>query len=69
EPKTPRRERVVSLVWIYSGLVATMVTPAECRERAAECRQMAEREQYFRRQSILLDIARTRTGRGTKPSV
>jgi len=38
-----------------------MVTPAECRERAAECRQMAEREQDFRRQNILLDIGRTWT--------
>jgi hypothetical protein len=36
-----------------------MVTPAECRERAAECRQMAERD--FRRQNILLDIGRTWT--------
>jgi hypothetical protein len=38
-----------------------MVTPAECRERAAECRQMVEREQDFRRQNILLDIGRTWT--------
>jgi hypothetical protein len=38
-----------------------MVTPAECKERAAESRQMAEREQDFRRQNILLDIARAWT--------
>jgi hypothetical protein len=60
EPKTPRRESVV--FWIYSGLgLRPLVTPAECRERAAECRQMAEREQDFRRQNILLDIGRTWT--------
>jgi hypothetical protein len=36
-----------------------MITPAECRERAAECRQMAEREQDFRRQNILRFITQT----------
>ena len=36
-----------------------MISMAECRERAAECRQMADRAQTFRLQSILIDIART----------
>lgn len=38
-----------------------MLTPAECRDRAAECRQMAERAPNMRVQGILLDIARTWT--------
>jgi hypothetical protein len=36
-----------------------MISAAECRERAAECRQMADREQSSRVQSILIDMART----------
>ena len=36
-----------------------MITSAKCKERAAECRQMAEREQNFRVRSILIDMART----------
>ena len=36
-----------------------MIGAAECRERAAECRQMAEGEQSSRVQSILIDMART----------
>ena len=38
-----------------------MLTPAECRDRAADCRQMAERAPNMRVQGILLDIARTWT--------
>lgn len=38
---------------------AAMITSAKCKERAAECRQMAEREQNFRVRSILIDMART----------
>jgi hypothetical protein len=38
-----------------------MFTPAECRDRAAECQQMAERAPNMRMQGILLDIARTWT--------
>jgi hypothetical protein len=38
-----------------------MFTPAECRDRAADCRQMAERAPNMRVQGILLDIARTWT--------
>ena len=36
-----------------------MISATECRERAAECRQMADREHTFRVQSILIDMART----------
>ena len=36
-----------------------MISATECRERAAECRQMADREQSSRVQSILIDMART----------
>jgi hypothetical protein len=36
-----------------------MISAAECRERAAECRQMTDRAQTFRVQSILIDMART----------
>jgi len=36
-----------------------MISASECRERAAECRQMADREDTFRVQSILIDMART----------
>jgi hypothetical protein len=36
-----------------------MIGAAECRERAAECRQMADGEQSSRVQSILIDMART----------
>jgi hypothetical protein len=36
-----------------------MIDVTECRELAAECRQMADRAQTFRVRSILIDIART----------
>ena len=36
-----------------------MIDATECRELAAECRQMADRAQTFRVRSILIDIART----------
>jgi hypothetical protein len=36
-----------------------MISATECRERAAECRRMADREHTFRVQSILIDMART----------
>lgn len=36
-----------------------MISASECRERAAECRQMADREHTSRVQSILIDMART----------
>jgi hypothetical protein len=36
-----------------------MIGATECRELAAECRQMADRAQTFRVRSILIDIART----------
>jgi hypothetical protein len=36
-----------------------MISVTECRERAAECRQMADREHTYRVQSILIDMART----------
>jgi hypothetical protein len=36
-----------------------MISAAECRERAADCRQMADREQSSRVQSILIDMSRT----------
>jgi hypothetical protein len=38
---------------------AMVITPVKCRERAAECRQMADRERNLRVQSILIDMART----------
>lgn len=38
-----------------------MLTPERCRDRAAECRQMAERAPDMRVQYILLDMARTWT--------
>jgi hypothetical protein len=37
----------------------SMISATECRERAAECRQMADREHTSRIQSILIDMART----------
>jgi hypothetical protein len=36
-----------------------MITPVECREHAAECRQMAQRAPRLRVRTILIDIART----------
>ena len=36
-----------------------MIDATECRELAAECRQMADRAQTIRVRSILIDIART----------
>jgi hypothetical protein len=36
-----------------------MITPGECAERAAECRQMARRAPNPTAQAILIDIART----------
>jgi hypothetical protein len=36
-----------------------MISATECREHAAECRQMADREHTARVQSILIDMART----------
>jgi hypothetical protein len=36
-----------------------MITPGECAERAAECRQMAQRAPNPTVQAILIDIART----------
>jgi hypothetical protein len=36
-----------------------MITPVECRERAAECRQITERALSLRVRDILIDIART----------
>jgi hypothetical protein len=38
---------------------AAMITPVECRQRAIECREMAERAPNLRVQSILIDMART----------
>jgi hypothetical protein len=38
-----------------------MLTPERCRDRAAECHQMAERAPNRRVQDILLDMARTWT--------
>ena len=38
-----------------------MISAAECRERAAECRQMAERAPTLRVRSILTDMAWTWT--------
>jgi hypothetical protein len=38
-----------------------LITPERCRDRAAECHQMAERAPNMRVQDILLDIARTWT--------
>jgi hypothetical protein len=36
-----------------------MITAVKCRERAADCRQLAGRERNLRVQSILIDMART----------
>ena len=36
-----------------------MITSVECREHAAECRQMAEHAPNLRVRTILIDIART----------
>ena len=36
-----------------------VMRPVECREQAAQCRRMAEREPNFRVQAILTDMART----------
>jgi hypothetical protein len=38
-----------------------MITPVECRQRAVECRQMAERAPNLRVRSILTDMAWTWT--------
>jgi hypothetical protein len=38
-----------------------MITPVECRQRAVECRQMAERAPTLRVRSVLIDIAWTWT--------
>jgi len=38
-----------------------MITPVECRQRAVECRQMAERAPSLRVRSILTDMAWTWT--------
>ena len=38
-----------------------MITPNECRQRAAECRQMVARAPNARVQAILMDVARTWT--------
>ena len=38
---------------------ARMIDATECRELAAECRQMADHAQTVRVRSILIDIART----------
>ena len=38
-----------------------MLMPERCRDRAAECRQMAERAPNMRVPGILLDMARTWT--------
>ena len=38
-----------------------MITPVECRQRAVECRQMAERAPTLRVRSILTDMAWTWT--------
>ena len=38
-----------------------MITPIECQERAAECRQMAARAPNPRVHAILTDMARTWT--------
>jgi len=35
------------------------MSPAECKERAAQCRRMAEGELNLRVQAILTDMART----------
>ena len=43
-----------------SGLPRSgMIDATECRELAAECRQMADRAQTFRMRSILIDLVRT----------
>jgi hypothetical protein len=49
--------RVFGFVRIRLG--ARMITAVKCRERAADCRQLADRERNFRVQSILIDMART----------
>jgi hypothetical protein len=36
-----------------------MITAVKCREHAADCRQLADRERNLRVQSILIDMART----------
>ena len=38
-----------------------MITPVECRQRAVECRQMAERAPTLRVRSVLIDMAWTWT--------
>jgi hypothetical protein len=43
-----------------SGWVS-MITPVECRQRAVECRQMADRAPNLRVRSILTDMAWTWT--------
>ena len=39
----------------------SMITPVECRQRAVECRQMADRAPNLRVRSILTDMAWTWT--------
>jgi hypothetical protein len=46
-----------SSAWLDRG--NSMVTADECRERATDCRQMAEREHSHRVRLILIDMART----------
>ena len=43
----------------FQSGVGAMITSRECRERAAECRQMAERAPNATVQAILIDMART----------
>jgi hypothetical protein len=43
---------------MFGGYLA-MIMPVECRERAAECRQMSEHAPSLRVRDILLDMART----------
>lgn len=43
---------------ISSAFTSTL-TSAKCKERAAECRQMAASEHNLRVRSILIDMART----------
>ena len=43
-----------------------MISTAECREHAVECRQMAERAPNLRMQAILTDMARSWDRAGLK---
>jgi hypothetical protein len=58
---TPRRGSLFGQMMRCSLGGVAMITPERCRERAAECVQMAERAPNRRVQDILLDIARTWT--------